>query len=91
MALLCANIDPSSIQLLGRWKSDTMIRYLRVFANPQNTTNKPRKWSEADKPHSTQAPPINHSKRVDLMSQCFSTIPKLRSHSGSWERERAEK
>jgi hypothetical protein len=33
-ALLCANIDPNSIQLLGRWKSDAMIRYLHIAANP---------------------------------------------------------
>jgi hypothetical protein len=33
-ALLCANVDPHSIQLLGRWKSDTMIRYLHVSATP---------------------------------------------------------
>jgi hypothetical protein len=33
-ALLCANIDPNSIQLLGRWKSDSMIRYLHIAANP---------------------------------------------------------
>ena len=31
-ALLCANIDPNIIQLLGRWKSDAMLRYLRVAA-----------------------------------------------------------
>lgn len=31
-ALLCANIDADVIQLLGRWKSDAMLRYLRVAA-----------------------------------------------------------
>ena len=31
-ALLCANVDPTTIQLIGRWKSDAMIRYLRVNA-----------------------------------------------------------
>jgi hypothetical protein len=34
-ALLCANIAQNTIQLLGRWKSDAMIRYLHVSANPQ--------------------------------------------------------
>jgi hypothetical protein len=34
-ALLCANIDHNTIQLLGRWKSDAMIRYLHIAANPQ--------------------------------------------------------
>jgi hypothetical protein len=33
-ALLCANIDANAIQLLGRWKSDAMIRYLHISANP---------------------------------------------------------
>ena len=31
-ALLCANIDSDAIQLLGRWKSDAMLRYLRIQA-----------------------------------------------------------
>ena len=29
-ALLCAGIDTDHIQLLGRWKSDAMFRYLRI-------------------------------------------------------------
>ena len=33
-ALLCAAVDPDTIQLLGRWKSDAMIRYLHVSALP---------------------------------------------------------
>jgi hypothetical protein len=32
-ALLCANIDKDVIQLLGRWKSDAMLRYLRIQAH----------------------------------------------------------
>ena len=31
-ALLCANIDKDAIQLLGRWKSDAMLRYLCIQA-----------------------------------------------------------
>ncbi len=34
MALLCANVDPDRIQLLGRWRSDQMLRYLHVQAFP---------------------------------------------------------
>jgi hypothetical protein len=34
-ALLSANIDPNAIQLLGRWKSDAVMRYLQISANPQ--------------------------------------------------------
>ena len=29
-ALLCANVDSDVIMLLGRWKSDAMLRYLRI-------------------------------------------------------------
>ena len=32
-ALLCSGIDSNIIQLLGRWKSDAMLRYLRVAAH----------------------------------------------------------
>ncbi len=31
-ALMCANIEPAYIALLGRWKSDAMCRYLRTQA-----------------------------------------------------------
>lgn len=34
MALLCANVDPNTIKLLGRWHSDAMVRYLHVQAQP---------------------------------------------------------
>lgn len=34
MALMCANIDCNVIQMLGRWHSDSMIRYLHVQAQP---------------------------------------------------------
>jgi hypothetical protein len=32
-ALLCAKVDQNSIQILGCWKSDAMIRYLHISAN----------------------------------------------------------
>jgi hypothetical protein len=32
MALLCGKIDPDVIQLVGRWRSDTMLRYLTTQA-----------------------------------------------------------
>jgi hypothetical protein len=34
MALLCDQVDRSIIQLLGRWKSDAMLRYLHIQAEP---------------------------------------------------------
>ncbi len=33
-ALLCANVDPDVIRLLGRWRSDEMLRYLHLQAAP---------------------------------------------------------
>lgn len=33
-ALLCADTDPFIVQLLGRWNSDAMLRYLRAQAIP---------------------------------------------------------
>lgn len=34
MALLCADVDTDIIRLLGRWRSDEMLRYLHVQAEP---------------------------------------------------------
>jgi len=34
MALLCGNVDTDRIRLLGRWRSDKMLRYLHVQAFP---------------------------------------------------------
>ena len=34
MALLCANIDHDRIKLVGRWRSDEMLRYLHVQVAP---------------------------------------------------------
>ena len=33
MALVEAKVDTNLIQLLGRWQSDAMLRYLHVTAN----------------------------------------------------------
>lgn len=33
-SLMCAGVDPTIVQLQGRWKSDTMIRYLHISAHP---------------------------------------------------------
>ena len=34
MALLCAHVDSDTIRLFGRWRSDVMLRYLTVQAQP---------------------------------------------------------
>ncbi len=44
MALLCAAVDPNKIHLLGRWRSDELLRYLHVQAFPI-VHHLPFKWS----------------------------------------------
>ena len=34
MALLVGKFDPDIIQILGRWRSDEMFRYLHLSAEP---------------------------------------------------------
>ena len=34
MALICGNVDKDKIQLMGRWKSDAVFRYLHAQALP---------------------------------------------------------
>jgi hypothetical protein len=34
MALLCAKVDTDIIKLVGRWRSDEMLRYLHLQAYP---------------------------------------------------------
>jgi hypothetical protein len=34
MALLCAEVDTDKIRLMGRWRSDEMLRYLHIQAYP---------------------------------------------------------
>jgi hypothetical protein len=38
MALLCAQVDSDVIKLLGRWRSDEMLRYLHLQAYPKMHT-----------------------------------------------------
>lgn len=41
-ALLCAQVDPDIIRLLGRWRSDEMLRYLHLQAAPIMSDFAPR-------------------------------------------------
>ena len=41
MALLCARVDDNIIKLVGRWRSDQMLRYLHLQAYPQMHTFAP--------------------------------------------------
>ena len=45
MALLCARVDADVIQLIGRWRSDAMFRYLHVQAAPLTAPLAPRMLS----------------------------------------------
>jgi hypothetical protein len=38
MALLCTEVDTDKIRLLGRWRSDEMLRYLHIQAYPLTAT-----------------------------------------------------
>mmetsp|Transcript_39571 Transcript_39571/g.114535 ORF Transcript_39571/g.114535 Transcript_39571/m.114535 type:complete len:260 (-) Transcript_39571:418-1197(-) len=42
MALLCADVDTDRIRLIGRWRSDEMLRYLHVQAEPVMRNLSPR-------------------------------------------------
>ena len=46
--LLCANVDTSTIQLIGRWKSDAMLRYLIVQARPLMADNAAKMVAHGD-------------------------------------------
>ena len=68
-ALLCAQVDKDAIMLLGRWKSDAMLRYLRIqamtpgFSQLMLThgayTFHPQAFREASLPN--EAPPALHA------------------------------
>jgi len=77
-ALLCANIDKDAIMLLGRWKSDAMLRYLRIQAMAKtfarkmlahgNFTFHPQAFRDAQPP--LQTPPsvqqlLQHTELYD--------------------------
>ena len=34
MSLMCAGVDSDVIQLMGRWRSDKMMKYLHIQAAP---------------------------------------------------------
>lgn len=48
MALLCAEVDSDTIQLLGRWKSNQMLRYLHVQAHTKVHTFSKRMVQNGD-------------------------------------------
>lgn len=48
MALLCARVDTDLIQLVGRWRSDAMFRYLHVQAAPLTSTLAPQMLTYGD-------------------------------------------
>ena len=56
-ALLCAGIDSDAIQLLGRWRSDAMLRYLRVQAHTFSAQYSHRMWAAGS---FTFAPSASH-------------------------------
>lgn len=55
-ALLCAGVDKDIIQLLGRWKSDAMFRYLRVQATSSSGQYSQRMLDHGTYTFAPQAP-----------------------------------
>lgn len=61
MALFNSNVDSDTIRLLGRWKSDTMLRYLHLQAHPIMHRFAQRMLLGGDyhfHPNNPQAPPL---------------------------------
>ena len=56
-ALLCAGVDKDAIQLLGRWKSDAMLRYLRIQANSYTHHYSQKMFDAGDYTFSPQSDP----------------------------------
>ena len=54
-ALLCAGVDSDSIQLLGRWMSDAMFRYLRIQAAAHSSNYAQRMLDHGDYTFTPQA------------------------------------
>ena len=60
MALLCARVDADLIQLVGRWRSDAMFRYLHVQAAPLTSNFAPRMLQFGDFSLTAPQPPAPH-------------------------------
>ena len=71
-ALLCAGIDSDAIQLLGRWRSDAMLRYLRVQAHTFASRYSHRMWAAGNftfapsPPKSTTPPDPDQGPHIPL-------------------------
>ena len=58
MALLCARVDTDLIQLVGRWRSDAMFRYLHVQAAPLTSPLAPRMMHHGTFSLAAPLPPV---------------------------------
>ena len=65
-ALLCAGVDTSTIQLLGCWRSEAMLRYLRVAAT---TVTHQHSQAMLDHGDFSFAPGSYTSRRPELLPQ----------------------
>ena len=74
-ALLCAGVDPNAIQLLGRWRSDAMLRYLRIAAATQTHNFSQRML---DSGSFSFAPGTHTSRATNLLPE---QLPGAISHS----------
>ena len=91
-ALMCAGVDKDAIMLLGRWKSDAMLRYLRIQANSYTHNYAQKMFNAGDYTFSPQSDPtkdapvqapvriqqlLNHNEMYDLASDDSSTEEEL--------------
>jgi hypothetical protein len=71
-ALLCAGVDTDVIQLLGRWKSDAMLRYLRVAAHAHTTNLAQRMLNSGAYTFATGSCTVTHVRPIpDQAPQAF--------------------
>ena len=80
-ALLCADIDSDHIKLLGRWKSDAMLRYLRIQAATQRGNYAQRMLDHGDY---TFAPGV-HALQDGLPNQAPADMAAVLAHHELYE------
>ena len=80
-ALLCAGVDSDPIKLLGRWKSDAMLRYLRIQAAIQRGHYAQRTLDHGDY---TFAPGV-HAQPDGLSEQAPAGMADILAHTELYE------
>ena len=79
-ALLCAGVDKDMIQLLGRWKSDAMLRYLRIQAATHRASFSQRMLDHGDYTFAPQDP--TYPGEVPIPNQAPGTFVQALANPG---------